>query len=51
MADNPADNNEPLTIYRSAPPDWLPKIHSDADLGQLHSAVLQPHHLITRLLL
>ena len=36
MADNPANNNEALQIYRSAPPDWLPKIHSHADLGQFH---------------
>lgn len=43
MADNPANNNEPLQIYHSAPPDWLPKIHSHADLGQFHLAALQPH--------
>jgi len=33
MADNPANNNEPLQTYHSAPPSWLPKIHSHADLG------------------
>jgi mediator of RNA polymerase II transcription subunit 12 len=46
MADNPANNNEPLQIYRSAPPDWLPKLHSQADLGQFHPAALQLSHSI-----
>ena len=41
MADNPANNNEPLQIYRSTPPDWLPKIHSHADLGQFHPAAFR----------
>ena len=49
MADNPANNNEVLQIYRSVPPDWLPKVHSRADLGQFHPAALQPHHLFNRL--
>jgi len=40
MADNPANNNEPLQIYSSAPPSWLPKIHSHADLGQFDSVGL-----------
>jgi len=49
MADNPADNNEPLKIHRSAPPDWLPKIHSHADLGQFRATVLEFRRLFTRL--
>jgi len=40
MADNPVNLNEPLQIYRSAPPDWLPKIHLNADLGQFRPVVL-----------
>ena len=41
MADNPASNSEPLQIYRSAPPEWLPKIHSHADLGQSYPITLR----------
>jgi len=49
MADSPANPNEPLQIYRSAPPDWLPKIHLHADLGQFHPVALWLSHLFTRL--
>ena len=48
MADNPANNNELLQVHRSAPPDWLPKIHSHADLGQFYPAALQPHRPFNR---
>ena len=41
MADSTANNSEPLQIYHSAPPDWLPKIHSHADLGQFRLTALQ----------
>jgi hypothetical protein len=49
MADNPANTSELFQIYRSAPPDWLPKIHSQGDLGQFYPDVLQPHRPFNRL--
>lgn len=32
---------DPMQIFQLKPPEWLPKVHAQADLGMFHTRLME----------